>query len=287
MSSMTSRDRIVLSVGVAIAIVVAFWLLLISPRQDTLSNLDTQLDQANSQLATVRATLAAEEAAKRSFSRSYAELTRLGEAVPADDDVPSLLYQIQSAANNSGVDFRTIALSAAGTSGGASASAAPTSLPPGAAVGPAGFPSENFTFSFQGNFFRLSNFFERLQRLVIDDGSFLTVSGRLLTLNSITLAAATSGFPRIDAEVNATAYIVPASQGLLNGATAAGPGSGIASSTSSSGSGAATTSTTATTPATSTTTATTATTPGTATTTPTSPTTTTTGGTTPPAVIHP
>ena len=233
LSNLTARDRMVAVIGVVVAIIVAFWLLAITPRRNQANDLSNQVDQAQSQLDSVRSTLASEQAAKASFSRSYSELTRLGEAVPADDDVPSLLYQIQNAANNAGVDFATIQLTA-GNGGGTSTSSG-TPLPPGATVGPAGFPIENFTFNFSGNFFRLSNFFQRLERLVSDQGDFLAVSGRLLTLNSISLTAAQGGFPQINAAVTATAYIVPAAQGLLGGATAAGPATS-ASSTSTSGS---------------------------------------------------
>ena len=41
-------------------------------------------------------------------------------------------------------------------------SAGTPSLPPGAVAGPAGFPIEPFTFTFQGSFFHLANFFGRL-----------------------------------------------------------------------------------------------------------------------------
>ena len=41
-------------------------------------------------------------------------VARLGKAVPADDDVRSLMVQINSAADRSGVDFRTISIGGAG-----------------------------------------------------------------------------------------------------------------------------------------------------------------------------
>jgi hypothetical protein len=44
-----------------------------------------------------------------------------------------------------------------------------------------------------------------------------------MTLDAITLAQNTTGFPQITATINATTYLLPASQGLLNGATPAGP----------------------------------------------------------------
>jgi hypothetical protein len=83
-----------------------------------------------------------------------------------------------------------------------------------------------FSFTFQGNFFRLSDFFNRLQRFVTATNKRVSVSGRLMTLNAITLAPGKTGFPQISATISATTYIVPAAQGLLNGATPGGPAAG-------------------------------------------------------------
>jgi hypothetical protein len=105
-------------------------------------------------------------------------------------------------------------------------------------VGPAGFPTEQFTLIFRGNFFHLSDFFRRLESFVTITNRQVQVSGRLMTLNAINLGASSNGFPQMDATVSATTYLVPAAQGLLNGATASGPaastGSGQAVSQSSS-----------------------------------------------------
>jgi hypothetical protein len=90
-------------------------------------------------------------------------------------------------------------------------------------MGAAGFPTDQFTFSFTGDFFHLSDFFGRLQKFVVAGDRHVTVSGRLLTVNAITLGPGPNGFPQITATVSATAYMAPASTGLLDGATAAGP----------------------------------------------------------------
>jgi hypothetical protein len=176
------------------------------------------------------------EAAKSSYAQDYAQIARLGEAVPSDDNVPSLIYQLQNAASSTGVDFRVLKLNPGASSGpvatpttvaGASTSQASTAaLPPGAAVGPAGFPTLPFTFTFRGNFFHLSDFFGRLDKFVSATNRNVSVSGRLMTVNSISLAPGPSGFPQIDATISATTFLVPASQGLLNGATPSGPSTG-------------------------------------------------------------
>jgi hypothetical protein len=228
----TKRDRIVVAVVVALAAVLGSWLLVISPKRDQASKLGSQIKAEQAQLATAQGELASGEAARHAYASSYTALVRLGEAVPADDNVPSLIYQIQGAAQAARVDFRDLVLApgASGPSAPATpvsspsaAQAATATLPPGATVGPAGFPIEPFTFTFRGNFFHLANFFGRLQRFVSASNKRVLVSGRLMTLNGITLGPGPKGFPQIAAQISATTYLVPAAQGVVNGASPTGP----------------------------------------------------------------
>jgi hypothetical protein len=244
---MTARDRTVIGVVLSLVAVVAVWLLVIQPKRDQASKLGNEIASAQSTLDTARQQVAAGLAAKSEFAKDYATIARLGEAVPADDNVPSLIVQLQHAATVTGVDFQALQLNPASgspppaTSGSAAQSSTAT-LPPGAAVGPAGFPIEPFTFTFNGNFFHLSSFFNKLQRFVVVTNRGLSVSGRLMSLNAISLGASATGFPNITATISATTYLVPASEGVLNGATPAGPSAsaaGVSSSSSSASTGTA------------------------------------------------
>jgi hypothetical protein len=240
---MTGRDRTVVGVVLALAAVAGVWLLLIQPKRAEASHLGDEIKAAQTQLDDARAQVAAGEAARRSFAGNYSQLAQLGEAVPADDNVPSLIFQVQSAASSTGVDFRSLTMNAG--SGSASSSPSPpppststagkrtatpapatqsatASLPPGVTVGPAGFPTEPFNFTFTGNFFHLSNFLGKLERFVVARNRNVAVSGRLMTLNAISLGAGPKGFPQITASVNATTYLVPTSEGLFNGASPSG-----------------------------------------------------------------
>ncbi len=245
---MTPRDRNILAAVCVIAAIAGAWLLLIQPKRSQASKLAAQITTEQSQLSAARAQVVAGELARTTYSRSYTTLVRLGEAVPADDNVPSLIVQVQGAASASGVDFRSLTLNPSGsttatpaptptsTTSASAAQSVTASLPPGAAVGPAGFPVEPFTFTFQGNFFHLSDFFGRLERFVTATNRNVAVSGRLMTLNAISLGPGPAGFPQITASVAATTFIVPPSQGVTNGGTAAGPSSAQSVSTSGSSS---------------------------------------------------
>lgn len=241
---MSQRDRTIIGVVAVLVVLAGGWFLMIQPKRQQASKLGTQLASAQAELSSVQAQVAGDEAAKSAFGKNYTTLARLGEAVPANDNVPSLVYQLQNAASGSKVDFRGLTLnpatasSTAPTTSPSASQAATAALPPGAAVGEAGFPIEPFTFTFQGNFFHLSNFFRRLQQFVVANNNTVSVSGRLMTLNAISFQAAQAGFPQITATISATTYLIPQSQGLLDGATAAGPGksSSVSVSTPSSGS---------------------------------------------------
>ena len=249
---MSARDRALLAIIAIGGLLAGAWILLIKPEHAKAQTLATQVSTLQSQLTTAQSQVSSGLAARAQFATDYAELARLGEALPTDDEVPSLIYQIQSAASASKVDFRTLQMasssapapaaspsssssSSSSSASSSAASSAAATIPPGASTGPAGLPMEQFTFQFTGSFFHLSGFFKRLQQFVIANNKHISVSGRLLTINAISLAAGPTGFPQVSANVSATTYMAPASQTLLNSATPAGPGGATSSTGTSTG----------------------------------------------------
>lgn len=233
---MTKRDRLMLFGVLGAVVLVAGWFLALAPRRDEAAKLAEQVATQRQTLDTSLADIATGVAAKRDYARYYATVARLGTAVPDDDNVPSLLLQVERAAQASKVDFRSLRVGQ-GSAAGAPAPAPPAdpaapatqaataTLPPGAAVGLAGFPTMPFSFEFDGDFFHLSDFVGRLERFLVVRNRSLAVSGRFMTLDGISLSAAPKGFPRIKVTVEATTYLLPASEGLTDGATANGPAS--------------------------------------------------------------
>ena len=144
---MSQRDRTIIGVVVVLVVLAGGWFLVIQPKRQQASKLGTQLASAQAELSSVQAQVAGDEAAKSAFARNYTTLARLGEAVPANDNVPSLVYQLQNAASGSKVDFRGLTLNPATSS---SHDADHFDRPParrrrrrcrpGAAVGEAGLP---------------------------------------------------------------------------------------------------------------------------------------------------
>ena len=81
---------------------------------------------------------------------------------------------------------------------------------PGAVpVGSAGFSAMPFKFAFTGSYFRLSDFFTRLEKFVTVENENIDVTGRLLLLGSIAVTPDASEPGQLNAEIGAATYIVP------------------------------------------------------------------------------
>lgn len=232
-----TQSRILLAVVAAVVASAAFYFMVLSPKREEIAKIDGEIAAKKSELATNQQLVADYQTAKQGYRTAYASVVRLGKAVPVEDDVRSLVVQLDGAARRSGIEFQSInvgggagaAPAAPAAAAGAPGAAAPVSLPPGATVGAAGFPVMPFTFTFDGDFFKLSDFFRRLENFVSVRNQNVSVTGRLLTLDSLSLQP--TEFPNISATVSATTYLVSPMQGLTGGATAQGPAGAIASPT--------------------------------------------------------
>jgi hypothetical protein len=235
----TTRDRIVLLVVLGTAMIAGFWFVVLSPKREEATKLDAKVAVAQQRLQKAQSTLGQAEQAKRGYEADYAAVARLGKAVPKDDNMPSLLYQLQDAARGARIDFRSMQISGASqsaapaaSSGGSSASsgsttaapatqAAAAALPPGASVGSAGFPTMPFQFTFRGSFFDMEHLLNEVQGFISVDGKDVRVRGRLLTIDAIALSPQI--FPEVKASITATAYLLPADDATAAGATSQSP----------------------------------------------------------------
>jgi len=248
----TKNRTLLIAVVATAAAIAAFWFLALAPKRKEAADLSAQVSKKQTELATAKTTLAGYEKSKAGYSKNYATVVRLGKAVPEDDDVRSLLVQLDADADGTNVDFRTIQVGGAGGAAPAAATATPgaaatTPVPPGAvAVGTAGFSQMPFSFSFRGTYANLSQFLSRMEKFVTLRNQQVNVTGRLLRLESIDMQVDQAGFPRIRAQIGASSYLVPQTQGLTAGATPAGPAATTPASTTTPGGGPAVPTTTAT-----------------------------------------
>jgi Tfp pilus assembly protein PilO len=216
---MTGRDRLGLIGLLVAAVLVGVWFVAIAPEREKAAALSTQVSTASEQLQSAETGLASAHSAEARYPAAYASIVSLGKAVPATGEVPSLLYQLANVAENKHVEFNSITN---GTSAGAGTPAAAA----------AGFVQMPFTLTFSGTYSDLYGLFQALDSSAVrTSAGGLRISGRLLTVSAIKLApastggTASSGTPaeQVTGTITATAYVLPASQGLTAGATASSP----------------------------------------------------------------
>ena len=236
---MSAPMRIAGGVAAVVAVLAGFWLLVLAPKRADLSAADAAIVQAESRRDAAVAGAGQAEQAKARYRSDYATVARLGKAVPADDDVASLLYQLETLARANKIDFRAVKLTATaaapapaapvattgddkkkddGAPAAAAAAPAVSQAPPGSVVGSAGLLTVPFTFSFDGDYLRLQRLLKAIDALAKNDNGQISVQGRLLTIDGFSLAASPKGFPRLKAIVSATAYIAPETGGAAQGA---------------------------------------------------------------------
>jgi hypothetical protein len=234
--SLTARDRKILIALVPLAIVVAYWFLLLAPKRDESAKLQDQLTHVQSDRDAAVQKLAGLGAAKQSFARDYATVIYLGKSIPSVVDMPSLLVQLDRASRGTGIKFTSIKTGArsdsSGASGGGSPTGQQTSTPAQGASAPAtggaqganpAFDTVPLDFQFDGSFFDLVDFFHRMKRFVRVANERILIRGRLMTVNSFTFEPGQDGFPHIKATVHATVYLAPKAGGVAAGATQQGP----------------------------------------------------------------
>jgi Tfp pilus assembly protein PilO len=210
---------------VALVVVLgAAWMLAVSPERKQASKLSGQVAAAKAALSSAEGQVASARTAQSQYAAAYASVVSLGKAVPPSQEVPSLIYELTQASDQKDVDFSSIA-----TTTSTSAASTPTSAP-AASTAATGFTQLPFTFVFEGSFFDLEHLFRQLTDFTTQSPSgTLQVSGRLLTIQSVKLAPVTtdtvqdkSAASDLTGTITASAYVLPASQGLT-AATATSP----------------------------------------------------------------
>jgi Tfp pilus assembly protein PilO len=261
--SLSDRDKKLLTLLVPVALIAAYWFLVLSPKRDAAAEVTTRLEQAQSEQTDAEAQAASLSGAKTGFASDYTTVVRLGKAVPSVVDMPSLILQLDRAARGTDIDFDKIATgerqaapapapaanagkaasgpgkavqAATNANGKADAAAAAaqgqaanvggtTPAAGGAAsTGAPGLETIPLDFTFRGKYFELADFLHRMKRFVRVANDDIVVRGRLITIDSLQWKTESNSFPYLTAEVHATVYLAPKAEGVSAGATPQGPG---------------------------------------------------------------
>ena len=289
--SITDRDKKIIFILLPLLLVVGYWFMILAPKRKEAGTVSDQLTQAQAKRDNAQSQLSHLLAAKNSFASDYATVIRLGKSVPTNLDMPSLMVQLNEAAQGTGISFwkvdagqrssspatsppagggtgptapgaapaqsfpgktaqnaangvnnanatnnsnaaTTSSTGGSGTGSSSSSSGASSTAGGTSSSGVAGLDSVPLTFEFRGNFFNLADFFHRMKRFVRVVNDQIQVSGRLMTIDSVSFDDTQTIFPTIKADVSATVYLSPAAQGVSAGATPGGPATTPASSSS-------------------------------------------------------
>jgi Tfp pilus assembly protein PilO len=243
--------KTIAAILVLAALATAFWILALSPKRQQASELAGEVEQEQTALVAAQSQVSEAKVARQEFAGDYRQLVVLGQAVPAGEETPSLLVQLNRIADHAGVEFETLQLNSTGGSEEAAvglapeagpSSAVPTSatvppteaeaalLPLGATVGSAGLGVMPYTLTFSGNFFQIADFIGGVDSLVEANKSSVGVDGRLITLDGFSLTE-DAKVSKLTASFAVTTYLVPPGQGITAGATETAPPSEVAPAT--------------------------------------------------------
>jgi type II secretory pathway component PulM len=123
--SLTDRDRKIVLLLVPVIVVMAYWFLLMAPKREEAATAGQELAAQEQRRDDAQLRLASLAGARTDFAADYAELVRLGKAVPTAVDMPTVLVQLEDAARGTGIKFTRI------TAQEREAAAVPVAPPPG------------------------------------------------------------------------------------------------------------------------------------------------------------
>ena len=172
-------------IGLAIVIVATIaFMVVIRPKRAEAGRLDEQI--AEMQMKVSAAQLASRPQQQASAIK-VADVFEVTKAMPDTDDMPGIILDLNSVAEATGIKF--------------------VSIQPSAATPKTGYTAIGITLTFEGNYFDLTDFLFRLRNLVTVRDGRLSSSGRLFTLDTLSMKESETGFPNISANLTVSAYV--------------------------------------------------------------------------------
>ena len=165
---MSARTRIIIVAVAAVLVSLIFYMFFIKSRQSELSDVKAKVEAAESDTARLQIELQQLQQLQENAPELEAELQRIRQFVPTDHEVPNFIFQVQEAADESGVDFVQIS----------------PELPKTPAEDPSGttLAQVRVTIGANGGYFAVQDFMRRLYEL-----------DRALRIDTMTVAASSTG----------------------------------------------------------------------------------------------
>jgi Tfp pilus assembly protein PilO len=196
--TLRKRDRIVLAILGAAALLGAFYMLALKPERQQASSLQSQIATQQQAIVAAQQSYNIGRAAQAALKTDGEQWAALKLAVPEQSNIPALLRLLEKSAKSEHVSMQSLSLSAAtGTSAAASAAAAPGTA--GAAPAATSVPIQ---LSFTGGYVALNKLVRNLTGLVAVSHGTVHATGPLLSIGSVTL----NGSSRLTGNITATIY---------------------------------------------------------------------------------
>lgn len=190
---MNQRARLILAIVAGVLLCVAVYFVLVRSKQGELDTLNASIDTENSRTVQLEAELARLRDLQRRAPELQAELDRFRDLVPEGHETPNLIYLIDEAAKESGIDFANIA----------------PELPKPPLEG-APLAEVRMTIGAKGGYFAIQDFIRRLYDL-----------DRALRIDTLTMTGSQelTGATIIDLQITARVFFdVPGATGAVTGA---------------------------------------------------------------------
>ena len=172
-------------IGLVILILAAVaYMVVIRPKRAEASHLDEQIAEMQTKVTAARL---ASRPQKDDNAIKVADVFEVSKAMPDTDDMPGIILDLNSVAEATGIKF--------------------VSIQPSAPTPKTGYSAIGITLTFEGNYFDLTDFLFRLRNLVTVRDGRLASSGRLFTLDTLSMKEGKDGFPDINAGLTVSAYV--------------------------------------------------------------------------------
>ena len=106
--NMSPRNILIIAVAGCVLVAVAAVALLVVPQVSKMRDLDAQIQTAEQEKASAQALLERRQQAKNRAAMTDAELLVLANSVPESPELPSLIIELQDAAVDAGLQFRSL-----------------------------------------------------------------------------------------------------------------------------------------------------------------------------------
>lgn len=203
---MTRKDRLMLMGLACVAMLIGFYMFVLSPQKKAASAAEAQVTSARSALDAAKQRANDGRVAQDAYRRDRATIVKIGRVVPETDDIPTLLTQLQALAKKEHVWFTSYGLGdgATGSSsgpngqassstttptgqdaGGSTAAVAPL-YPPGSVQMSGGLGRTPIKLGLKGEYFALERYLRAVQQFAVLTAKSEKAGGRLMVVDGFT-----------------------------------------------------------------------------------------------------